>query len=468
MNVSPAGGGDIQIDGLTPVAYPASFQYAKGFGVVLEAVPASGYHFTGWSGDLSGSTSPATLAMTCDKSVTASFSSQESVGGSIGDFVWMDSNWNGIQDTGEPGISNVTVNLYDVLNNLIATAVTQNGYYLFPNLAAGSYTIEFIAPDCHVFAPQDRGSNDAIDSDASSTGRTAAINLAANDNLNTDAGLYSYTMPTFTYSIPLVAGWNLVSLPLIPDSTAISDVLAGVDIRRVFAFDTATGLWQTYQPGASGGLTDIVPGRGYWFSAGTPGTLTVHGRLPSLPFQVTLSPGWNLVGFPLISSSCATYQLAGISPGIVAGYDGVSTAWELVNNGWFGDSSWVKNGQGYWVKMAESTTLTIVPALGDITVAQADALIRENSGNPDFVILDVRTAGEYNGGYITGAQNLDYYSSNFVNGLNALDRSKMYLVVCQSGRRSAFTLEIMQRMGFREAYNMLGGMNQWQAQGLPY
>ncbi len=268
-------------------------------------------------------------------------------------------------------------------------------------------------------------------------------------------------MPEFTYSIPLTAGWNLVSLPLIPASTAISEVLAGVNVQRVFAYDVATGSWQVYQPGASGGLTDIIPGRGYWLEAGTQGTLTVHGGLPSLPFQVTLSPGWNLIGFPLISSSCATYQLAGISPGIVAGYDGDSTSWELVNSGWFTDSSWLKNGQGYWVKMAESTTLSIVPSLADITVAQADALIQESSGNTDFAILDVRTAGEYSSRHIAGAQNLDYFSSNFVNSLNSLDRSKLYLVVCQSGRRSAFTLEMMRGMGFREAYNMLGGMNQW-------
>ncbi|NWF91263.1 MAG: Cys-Gln thioester bond-forming surface protein, partial [Ignavibacteriaceae bacterium] len=40
---------------------------------------------------------------------------------SIGDKVWLDTNHNGIQDSGENGIPNVTVKLYDCNNNLIAT-----------------------------------------------------------------------------------------------------------------------------------------------------------------------------------------------------------------------------------------------------------------------------------------------------------------------------------------------------------
>lgn len=40
----------------------------------LEAVPAAGYRFESWSGDLSGTTSPAIVMIDCDKAITASFS----------------------------------------------------------------------------------------------------------------------------------------------------------------------------------------------------------------------------------------------------------------------------------------------------------------------------------------------------------------------------------------------------------
>jgi len=41
--------------------------------VVLEANPAEGWRFAGWSGDLAGSDNPAVMVMDGDKAVTATF-----------------------------------------------------------------------------------------------------------------------------------------------------------------------------------------------------------------------------------------------------------------------------------------------------------------------------------------------------------------------------------------------------------
>jgi hypothetical protein len=57
---------------------PNKADYTHGETVTLEAVPDVGYHFANWSGDLSGSTNPATITMNSDKSVTANFSPDES------------------------------------------------------------------------------------------------------------------------------------------------------------------------------------------------------------------------------------------------------------------------------------------------------------------------------------------------------------------------------------------------------
>jgi hypothetical protein len=60
---------------------------------------------------------------------------------SLGDFVWIDNNANGIQDKGEPGISNIEVVLYDSLLNIIDSKYTDDsGYYHFNNISleAGS------------------------------------------------------------------------------------------------------------------------------------------------------------------------------------------------------------------------------------------------------------------------------------------------------------------------------------------
>ncbi|MGD0877316.1 MAG: sortase [Anaerolineales bacterium] len=61
---------------------------------------------------------------------------------SISGTVFNDTNANGVQDTGEPGIPGVTVTLYDQNNNVVATTTTAaDGSYSFTNLQPGVYTV---------------------------------------------------------------------------------------------------------------------------------------------------------------------------------------------------------------------------------------------------------------------------------------------------------------------------------------
>jgi rhodanese-related sulfurtransferase len=104
----------------------------------------------------------------------------------------------------------------------------------------------------------------------------------------------------------------------------------------------------------------------------------------------------------------------------------------------------------------------------NITPPEAFALIQDNQNNPDFVIIDVRTPEEFADGHIENAINLDYYSETFRDELNKLDKGKKYLIYCRSGNRSGKALNIAGELEFREAYNMLGGIIEWKAEGLPF
>src|SRR5690606_10163778 len=70
-NVSPSAGGEIRT---LPPSNCLGGRYASGTQVTLEAIPASGYTFSHWSGDVSGSNNPRTLTMNGNRSVTAHFS----------------------------------------------------------------------------------------------------------------------------------------------------------------------------------------------------------------------------------------------------------------------------------------------------------------------------------------------------------------------------------------------------------
>ncbi len=101
----------------------------------------------------------------------------------------------------------------------------------------------------------------------------------------------------------------------------------------------------------------------------------------------------------------------------------------------------------------------------DLTVQEAYALINRNLGNSNFIILDVRTLEEYSTGHLQNALNLDVNSGKFEQEVNKLDKNKVYLVYCRSGVRSKKAADIMLNTGFKEIYNMTGGILEWQAEG---
>ena len=111
----------------------------------------------------------------------------------LGDYVWFDANGNGLQDSSESGVAGVTVELLNGTGtSVLATTTTDStGYYAFTNLNAGTYEVEFVAPNGDTFTTQTAGSNRAIDSNANvSTGITAPITLTAGQIDSTiDAGL---------------------------------------------------------------------------------------------------------------------------------------------------------------------------------------------------------------------------------------------------------------------------------------
>jgi rhodanese-related sulfurtransferase len=94
---------------------------------------------------------------------------------------------------------------------------------------------------------------------------------------------------------------------------------------------------------------------------------------------------------------------------------------------------------------------------------EAQKLIAEKK----VVVLDLRTPGEFNSGRLPGATNIDFLASDFSQRLNALDKSKAYLVHCASGGRSTQSLKMFQTQQFQSVYHLDGGIKAWKKTGLP-
>jgi thioredoxin 1 len=81
------------------------------------------------------------------------------------------------------------------------------------------------------------------------------------------------------------------------------------------------------------------------------------------------------------------------------------------------------------------------------------------------IVIDVRTSGEFDGGHLSDAKNIDWNGSSFESEIQKLDKSKSYYVYCLAGSRSASAANKMRSLGFKEVYEMQGGIMAWNNAG---
>ena len=186
----------------------------------------------------------------------------------MGDRIFADTNGNGLQDAGEPGVEGVTVRLQTPEGRTLETDTTDgNGIYGFDNLAPGNYKITVDTPDgFDGFTTRNAGSDDTADSDIDpATGMSDVVNLAAGENNpNLDGGL----------------------IPSTPEQPAsLGD--------RIFADTNGNGLQDAGEPGVEGVTvrlqtpdgrtleTDTTDGNGiYGFDNLTPGDYKIAVDTP--------------------------------------------------------------------------------------------------------------------------------------------------------------------------------------------
>lgn len=80
-------------------------------------------------------------------------------------------------------------------------------------------------------------------------------------------------------------------------------------------------------------------------------------------------------------------------------------------------------------------------------------------------VLDVRTAEEFAGGHLSGAKQIDFYKDDFKANLAKLDKNKPVFVYCAGGVRSGSAAKILSDMGFKQIYDLKGGIRAWSASG---
>ena len=66
-----------------------------------------------------------------------------------------------------------------------------------------------------------------------------------------------------------------------------------------------------------------------------------------------------------------------------------------------------------------------------------------------------------------GVLNYDFRQADFSDNVATLDKDKTYYVYCQAGVRSGQAVKLMKEMGFKNVFNVEGGIGKWKEEGLP-
>jgi len=73
---------------------------------------------------------------------------------------------------------------------------------------------------------------------------------------------------------------------------------------------------------------------------------------------------------------------------------------------------------------------------------------------PNSIVIDVRTPEEFDSGHLAGALNINWEGAEFMQAVDALDKSANYVIYCRSGNRAGQAIDMMASMGFTNLTNL--------------
>jgi protocatechuate 3,4-dioxygenase beta subunit len=214
--------------------------------------------------------------------IDAGLKFSQNIPASVGDRVWLDTNGDGIQDSGEPGVSDVLVTLYNSAGVAVASMYTDaSGLYLFTNVAPGNYTVGVSLPPAMVFSPNNGAVSVANNSDVNpANGRTASFTVNAGDQIRyVDAGIKPQTSGNASVGDYV---WNDLNKNGVQE--AGEPGIPGVTVRLVNA--TTNTVVATTATDATGYyiFNDVVPGS-YLVEFVAPSGYTTTTKLNASPLS---------------------------------------------------------------------------------------------------------------------------------------------------------------------------------------
>jgi hypothetical protein len=160
------------------------------------------------------------------------------------------------------------------------------------------------------------------------------------------------------FSQNLTAGLQLISIPLVPSNTSITDIFRTIEYDKAWSYlNGEFDPWKSFsKEKAINDLLDIRGSMGIWINVTSNDRLVVAGSVP-LETAIALRPGWNLVGFPSFDDNYTVADLkAAVAVERIEGFDGSTPPYFLRV---MSDGGFLQAGFGYWIKVESPAVWTV-------------------------------------------------------------------------------------------------------------
>jgi len=96
-----------------------------------------------------------------------------------------------------------------------------------------------------------------------------------------------------------------------------------------------------------------------------------------------------------------------------------------------------------------------------------DEVEKNIDAGSDYILIDVRTEGEYTRGKIQGSVNIPLDKIRTTISTIVSDKKKKIILYCLSGSRSIQAAVILEDLAYQKIYNMTNGLLAWRIKGYP-
>jgi len=156
---------------------------------------------------------------------------------------------------------------------------------------------------------------------------------------------------TYTQTISLQQGWNLISFSVSPTNKTIESIFTSV-LTQVDEVKNADAFWKYGQATIFNSLTEIIDGGAYLVYMNSAAILSVTGFAIATPINIPLKTGWNLVGVPSQSSADIATKVSTNPITAVKNFDGFWNTTAIPSISKF------EPGKGYFIKATVPTTFS--------------------------------------------------------------------------------------------------------------